>query len=189
MVYLEKWGGENITKGKTIKEPKSSRFKERLKKHEGLLICRNCQAVYINKAWRHLKDNQNKKNIKKAICPACLMRKNKNFEGEITIEFKTDISNSLKEELKNLINNISHTAYQFNPLSRIGEFKETKNKWNIYFTDNQLAKRIATKIKNNFLKKITQSEKNPYLNASLKITNLQDKISKTKIFLIFYEGK
>ncbi len=179
----------DLNKGKIIKGPRSSRLKERQKEHMGLLICQNCQAVYINKSWRHLKNSKNINKVKKTICPACLMIKNRNFEGEITIEFQTKISNSLKEELKNLINNISHTAYQFNPLSRLGRFKETKDKWDIYFTDNQLAKRIATKIKNNFLKKIILTEKNPNLKTSLKMTNFQDKIPKTKISLIFYEEK
>ena len=74
-------------------------------------------------------------------------------------EFFAPLNDQIKQEIKNLIINISNKEYERNPLSRLGEFQESENQWKIFFTDNQLAKRIAQKIKT-FLESIFSQNQN-----------------------------
>jgi len=78
-----------------------------------------------------------------------------------------------------LIINISNKEYERNPLSRLGEFQESENQWKIFFTDNQLAKRIAQKIKKTFLESIFSQ------NQKIEIKFAEEKRPKTRITMTF----
>jgi len=172
-----------INKGKIIKETSSQKQKERNKEYKSYLYCRKCGAIFIDKAWKKIDKKELPKSIKKALCPACQMIQNKNYEGEIKIEFLKEIDEGLKKEMENIVKNISGKAYSYNVLSRLAEFKKFKNYWEIFTTNNQLAKRIAQKIQKSLSKKIPK--KHPSINLQLNIKNVTEKIPKTKIKIVF----
>jgi len=172
-----------IIKGKTIKEIRSQRQKERSKENKSYLYCRKCGAVFIDKVWKMIDKKEIPKIIKKTLCPACQMIQNKNYEGEIKIEFLKEIDEESKREIENIVKNISEIDYTYNVLSQLAEFKKFKNYWEIFTTNNQLAKRIAQKIQKILSKKILK--KHPSINLQLNIQNVTEKIPKTKIKIVF----
>lgn len=119
------------------------------------LICKTCQAAYYDKSWhhdlsgdRHLKEkNIDKKQINFVLCPACQMIKNKQYEGLITIN---NTPKKIKDEMIHLIKNMGNTAYEMDPLNRVSKIKESKNIIEVWTTENQLAKKIANKLKSTF---------------------------------------
>ena len=140
------------------------RFSQRTGKQEfgagkkEYLICKDCQAAYYDKSWhesladyKHLKENPprriDKKKINFVLCPACQMIKNNQYEGII---FVYNTPEKIKKELMNLVENMGKTARSIDPLDRVFKIKETKNIIEIWTTENQLAKKIANKIKSTF---------------------------------------
>lgn len=174
---------KKLTKGRIISPPKSFKAKMKNQEHKSLLFCEKCPSVFYQKSWRHLNQvdisDVQKQNLKKTICPACLMEKTKNYEGEIIMNFFAPLNDQIKQEIKNLIINISNKEYERNPLSRLGEFQESENQWKIFFTDNQLAKRIAQKIKKTFLESIFSQ------NQNIEIKFAEEKRPKTRITMTF----
>lgn len=117
------------------------------------IICPDCFCVYFHKSWhhaleedKHLKEN---KKMKFALCPADKMIKNKQFEGQIILE---GIPLELKSEIFNLIENMGERAFRKDPMDRVISIKDTKNAVEVSTTENQLAVRIAKKIKETFKK-------------------------------------
>ncbi len=120
----------------------------------GILICGVCEALYFKKAWQHkirVKEiTMENCLIKKTICPACLMIKNKQFEGEITIE---NIPAKIINDLLNLINSFGKTAFERDNQHRLIAIKKiNKNSIMATTTENQMALQLAKKIKNTFKK-------------------------------------
>lgn len=155
----------HIQKGKASKKQVSkfgpTRFPERRGKQEfGLakkeyVLCKTCQAAYYDKSWhrgledyKHLTEkNIDKKKINFTLCPACEMIKNKQFEGLITVY---NVPALIKSELINLVKNMGETARSIDPMDRVSKIKESKDIMEIWTTENQLAKKIANKIKSTF---------------------------------------
>ncbi|MEE8131470.1 MAG: NMD3-related protein [Candidatus Paceibacterota bacterium] len=133
---LEKTGKREIPKGKL-----------------GLVFCKECNSVYYKKSWHHnlryLKKLRENLPIKFAICPACKMLKNRQFEGQIEI---ANIPQKISKELVNLIKSFCRRAYQRDPMDRLISIKNTKEGIIITTTENQLAVRLAKKIKQTFKK-------------------------------------
>lgn len=123
----------------------------------GIVFCKDCGAVYYKKSWRHnLRDYKNLKNnspVNFVFCPACEMIKNNQFEGRIIIE---NIPEKNLEDLGRLIESFCHRAYLRDPLDRLIKVKKPKaGVLEITTTENQLAAKLAKKIKEVF-KKITE---------------------------------
>lgn len=155
----------HVPKGKKTKKQVEkfgpTRFPDRREKQEfgagkkEYAICKTCQSAYYDKSWhesladyKHLKEkNIDKKLIKFILCPACEMIKNKQYEGRIII---SDVSEKIKGELINLVKNIGETARSIDPMDRVSKVKETKQNVEIWTTENQLAKKIANKLKATF---------------------------------------
>jgi uncharacterized CHY-type Zn-finger protein len=144
-----------------------------------LLICKKCEAVYWYKSWHHKLDDWPKfkkedygADIKFVLCPACQMIKDKKYEGEVILE---NVPKDLKNEIKKLIENFGKRAFEKDPLDRIISIKEEKVKrvsakrkrgaisrkefknlvdLRVLTTENQLAQRLAKKIKETFGKKL-----------------------------------
>lgn len=118
-----------------------------------LLICPECGAVYFNKSWHH--NFRNYKPFKKdqrldfVLCPACQMIKNRQFEGRIEI---IGIPQKELKGLKNLIAAYSERAYRRDPLDRLISMKGDARKLIVTTTENQLAQKLAKKIKDAFNK-------------------------------------
>jgi len=143
-------------------KPYPSRFKDRqeLKAKKGLKVCKSCQAVFYKKSWHHpgpeqsmVQDKSHLKpktyNLKPSLCPACQMIKNHQFEGEIAI---TNFSENYPQELINLIKNFCQRAYEIDSMDRLIGIKKTKDGLIITTTENQLAVKLAKKIKDVFKK-------------------------------------
>ncbi len=119
----------------------------------GLIFCRNCNAVYHKKSWRHnllsYKNLSENLSVKFLICPACRMIKNKQFEGEVIIEKAPE---KIYQDLLNLIELFGHRAYQRDSQHRLIIAKKTDSQIVATTTENQLAVKLAKKIKETFKK-------------------------------------
>lgn len=146
-------------KKRIAKLEKIELFERRTEEHEipkaklGLVICEKCEAVYYKKSWHH--NLRNYKNLKEnlpvnfSLCPACQMIKNRQFEGEIIIE-NTPVK--IKSDLISLVKTFSKRAFERDPMDRLIDTKETKEGLRITTTENQLAVKLAKKIKETFKK-------------------------------------
>lgn len=157
--------------------PKSKKEESEFGKgKKDILICEQCNAVYFYKSWHHRLDEyphlKESKSLKFTLCPACRMIKEKKFEGEIIIE---NISQKIKNDLKNLIQNFGEEAFKKDPQDRVISINEISTNTNgsstmqILTTENQLAQRLAKKISEVFKGKysISHSEKESTIRAKV----------------------
>jgi len=119
------------------------------------LKCSDCGVVYFDKSWHHglieeklehLKEN---KQFKFTLCPACKMKKNRLFEGEVVIKLKAE-SLKLKADVMNTINNSDKQARERDPMDRILWTEERADGIHLFTSENQLAVRIGKKLKSSF---------------------------------------
>ncbi|MEK7555588.1 MAG: NMD3-related protein [Patescibacteria group bacterium] len=146
--------GKNISKIEKFES-----FEPRTEKHEmpkgklGLVLCKECNAAYYKKSWhhnlRHFKELREDLRVSFVVCPACNMIKNKQFEGQIEI---INIPLKISEELINLIKSFCRRAYERDPMDRLIGIKNTKGGLEATTTENQLAVKLAKKIKQTFKK-------------------------------------
>ena len=154
--------------------PKSKKEEQEFGKgKKDILICPKCDAVYWYKSWHHSIEDypelKETKNVNFTICPACQQILEGKFEGEIILE---NVPKDLKKEIKNLAKNFGKRAFEKDPMDRIISIKEIeKGKIQILTTENQLAQRLAKKIKQTFGQKakltISHSEKESTLRAKI----------------------
>ena len=113
-----------------------------------ITLCKTCSAVYYHKSWHHnlLKyDSLEKdKGIFVAMCPACRMKRDGAFEGEVIIE---NIPKDVREEITRLIQNIGERAYARDPMDRILSLRSLgKNGLVVHTSENQLALTIGKEV-------------------------------------------
>lgn len=144
-------------KTSSIKLPQQNRaaqHEEYGPEHKGIVGCAKCDNVHFKKRWipsldelREREKNSTLKVSSRATCPACTMKKEHLYEGEIILEaFPT----RLKEEMLNLIKNFGERAVSQDPQDRIIDIIETPSGLRITTTENQLANRLAKKIRDVF---------------------------------------
>jgi len=134
------------------RKPESSKeMQEFGKVKKGIITCPNCYAIYTKKRWIFNQNSLklNYENINFQLCPACQMIKQGLFEGQIIIK---NIPPELKQELINMVNNFGEQASKHDPMDRISKITVNENKIEILTTENQLAQRIANKIRDAFNK-------------------------------------
>lgn len=133
----------------------NSRFQtSRVQKREfpqgkkGVVFCKICNVVYFNKSWHHnlryhpaLREDLP---VAFTICPACLMTQNKKYEGRIRL---INVPPQAQENLENLIHAFTHCAYGKDPMDRLIAIKHSGTNMEVTTTENQLAVRLAKKIK------------------------------------------
>lgn len=121
------------------------------------LACSDCGIFYYDKFWHrsllgekleHLKENRQ---FKFTVCPACKMKRDKIFEGELTVRLTTN-NRRLKEEILNTIKNSDKQAQERDPLDRILWTEDRKDGLHIFTSENQLAVRIGKKLESSFPK-------------------------------------
>lgn len=120
----------------------------------GIAECPRCHNAHFKKRWHvslaelkmHLKANDIRA-AKQQLCPACKMTANHLFEGEL---FTEGFPQEYKTELLNLIRNVGARATEMDPQHRIIGIEETKKGYRVTTTENQLADRLARKIKEAF---------------------------------------
>jgi len=121
---------------------------------KGIVSCSGCQSVYYQKSWHHNKNSKFKiQNSKLRLCPACQMIKNKEFEGQLTI---SNFPPTLETDLTKLIRNFCQRAYERDPLHRLIDIKDDSGNLMVTTTENQLAVKLAKKIREVFSKNKVQ---------------------------------
>ena len=132
----------------------------------GLLICEKCNIFYYKKSWHHNADafvakRENKDlSVKFTLCPACQMIKNRQYEGEVIIK---NSPAKLKNEVINLANAYCDRAFLRDPLDRLAGIRFVGSDIIVTTTENQLANKLAKKIKDAFnkVKTKTSFQKSP----------------------------
>lgn len=120
---------------------------------KGIILCPDCNSSYFKKSWHHdfkgLKTENVNFPVNFKLCPACQMIKNKQYEGRIIL---TNIPEKYSDELGHLIVGFCRRATERDPMDRLIEIKKSGTEWTITTTENQLANKLAKKIKNVFSK-------------------------------------
>ena len=111
-----------------------------------------CNAMLWQGSWHH--ESEIKKNIKKnqyngfSICPACKMIEDNMYEGELIIQ---NVNPEIKKYIINAIKNRGEKGFKNDSQDRVISVNDDHNgKMNIFTTENQLALKIARKIKKSF---------------------------------------
>lgn len=117
------------------------------------IVCQDCSAAYFDKSWhRGLEEDvkhfeEKNKMIKFKICPACQMRRDKKYEGEIVLKFPVSSFRFPKEEILNLLKNSNQQAQEKDPMDRVLWTEEKDDGLHVYTSENQLAVKIGKKLK------------------------------------------
>lgn len=115
-----------------------------------------------------------RKEITHIICPACKMKAENLFEGEIRI---LKITKEHDKEIANMIDVFKEKAVSIDPQHRILEIKRNKDEVVITFTENQMAVRLAKKIKSAFKK------------ATVKISHSAEPYEVSRVELVLPDNK
>ena len=153
---------QNVPKSKAVRTGTIAPRRQRSKKDEqefGLaekefIICPDCNCVFFDKAWhrsldedvKHIKES---KSLKFKVCPACRMKRDRTFEGELVIELSKEKMGE-KKEIMNIIKNSDKQAQAHDPMDRILWLEDKNNEIRIFTSENQLAVRIGKKLKASF---------------------------------------
>ena len=133
--------------------PERTEFQEFGKAAKEYRRCRICSAIYYDKSWHHGRDFDLAAAVKNhkfwiTRCPACSMIEEREFEGELIIR---NIPARFQMELYRLIRGYGRRAYELDCQHRIIAIaKEDKHTWRVTTTENQLAGKLAKKIREVF---------------------------------------
>lgn len=150
---------QNVSKSEAVRHGTIAPRRQRSKKEKqefGLakkeyIVCPDCSAVYFDKAWHHALEEdlghlREDKNIQFKICPACRMKRDKIFEGELVINMAS-IAPKTGEEIMKIIENSDKQAQDKDPLDRILWIEKDKKEIRVFTSENQLAVRMGKKLK------------------------------------------
>lgn len=155
---------QNVPKSKAVRMGTIAPRRLRSKKEEqelGLaqkefIICPDCSCVFFDKAWHHSLEEDIKhlestrrKNLKFKICPACRMKKDRTFEGELVIALSKEKSGE-KKEIMNVVKNSDKQAQARDPMDRILWADDRGAEIRVFTSENQLAVRIGKKLESAF---------------------------------------
>ncbi len=142
------------------KAPLSKKSQQEFKAVVGVVLCKSCGAAYHKKSWRHGMEEFNKAEtasissdkkdvpVKFALCPACEMIKNHQYEGRITVK---NLPAGSEGSLGELVEGFGRRAHDQDPMHRLIESKKLENgNWEITTTENEMANKLAHKIKTSF---------------------------------------
>lgn len=150
--------GKAVRKNMTSKTPANRSEKQEFRKGgKGVVFCGECGATYFMKSWRHSLEKYRSlpkdAPVKFSLCPACEMVKNRQFEGKIVVK---NVPEKETKDLLGLIGNFGERAYEKDVLHRVIEVRRTKSakgsEVTITTTENQLANKLADKIRSTFKK-------------------------------------
>lgn len=103
------------------------------------VICSVCKAVYYKKSWHHeFPQNLGREDklIRFLECPACLMARNKMFEGQVILD---KVPRDRLKEVLARIEHVGRLAYAKDVLARIIKVKRIGGRIEILTSENQLA--------------------------------------------------
>lgn len=131
--------------------PERTERREFPKGAKGIVFCDTCGIAYYKKAWHHnlryFKSFEKDTPVAFRTCPACEMIKNKQFEGKVML---LNVPVKYQQEVERLIRAYGERAYQRDPLDRVIGAKKTKDGFEVMTTENQLALKLAKKVKETF---------------------------------------
>lgn len=130
------------------------------KAEKKLVLCSRCHQVRLGKKWRTAASllakelTSHKEGVHTTLCPACTTITKKLYEGEIIIE---GFPFPHEAELMHMVTSFGVRAQEIDPQDRIIAIEHTKKgQIRITTTEDQLAVKIAKKIKASFkVKKAT----------------------------------
>lgn len=144
-------------KKSSVKLPQRDReaeHEEYGRERKGIAECPLCHNVRFKKKWhvslQELQEHAKDKVLKverEERCPACTTIKEHLYEGELFLE---EFPDHLRIELLRLVHNFGERATARDPQDRIIDVKETARGYRVTTTENQLANRLAKKIKDVF---------------------------------------
>ncbi len=102
-------------------------------------VCEKCGVVFIDGIFQWMEKTP--QNANKIVCPACKRIEDK-YEGGI-VYLKGEFLKEHKEEILNLIKNVSEEEMAYRPLERIIEIKDSGEEVVITTTYEHLARRIG----------------------------------------------
>ncbi len=123
------------------------------KTKKGMQACKKCRAYFYKKSWHHDLPGVKKGERRilpvfaSVLCPACQMIQNRQYEGKVIVE---GAPAHFLEEIINLINAYGARAYRSDTQHRIIKVQTTKAGIVVTTTENQLAIKLAKKIKATF---------------------------------------
>lgn len=121
----------------------------------GIAVCSSCGNVYYRKEW-HARSaahgmlsraRREGGSVTRVLCPACSLVGSRLFEGEIILR---NLPSTIEEEVLRLVRGFAKRALRRDPQHRIIAVEHLKNAWRITTTENQLAVRLAKKIRDTF---------------------------------------
>ena len=126
---------------------------------KGAVKCPRCGNVHFKRRWygslgdiptRQKGDavrRESPKITKRELCPACKIANEHLFEGELTVE---KVPAKYRVELLRLLRNLGVRARKKDPQDRIIAIERKPGNYRVTTTENQLAVRMAKKIKEVF---------------------------------------
>lgn len=142
---------------RAAKQPQPGREAENeayWQERKGIIKCPRCGNVHFKKRW-YASEEELAERLKvrkleiaeRKLCQACKMIKEHLFEGEVFIE---GFSARQKSELLKLIKNFGERATMRDPQDRIIKIEKIYAWFRVTTTENQLASKLAKKIKDVF---------------------------------------
>jgi len=131
----------------------SAQHSEYGRTRKGVAFCSSCGNVYHHKEWHRRSSRvlaQAKRNgqaITKTLCPACSLVGKRMFEGELVLR---NLPAAIEEEVLRLVRGFGARALRRDSQHRIIAIEHLKGVWRITTTENQLAIRLAKKIRDTF---------------------------------------
>lgn len=125
---------------------------------KGIIMCIDCNAYYYSKSWHHSLEGAIKgqtpeefaeHEVKFQTCPACQMKKDKAFEGEVIIKLN-DANDSQKSDILNAIHNSDEQAQDRDVMDKVLWIEDKGAEIRVYTSENQLAIRIGKKLDSAF---------------------------------------
>jgi len=120
---------------------------------KGYEVCQTCNSVFFNKSWHHSLDEDknlnNKKELKFITCPACQMKKDRVFEGELVVKMP-GVTLETKKEIINAIENSNKMAMEKDPMDRVLWTEANGDELRVFTSENQLAVKIGKKLESAF---------------------------------------
>lgn len=120
---------------------------------KGITLCSSCGNMHYQKQWRTQRRafiarvRRAGHPVTNTLCPACSLVGKHLFEGEVTLR---NLPKAIEEEVMRLVRGFGERALRRDPQHRIIAIEQLKGIWRITTTENQLAVRLAKKIKDTF---------------------------------------
>ena len=114
----------------------------------GIILCSEGDAAYYQKAWHHdlekYRELSEEKSVTFKLCPFHELKKSRRWEGEVRL---IDIPEEFRSDILRAAENVSNEARRRDPMHGILDIQKRRNAISIYTSENQLAQKIAKRIR------------------------------------------